>query len=324
MKNPPLSHQKVSHHKNAKIKGTLAPELLLQANPHCFVLFPIQHNDIWRMYKKAEASFWTAEEIDLSSDAVDWDGLSTTKQHFILHVLAFFAASDGIVNENLSSNFATEVTLPEARCFYGFQIALAPMATQATAAAAANTLANELTAAKATVTQATAQKDLARAISLQAQTIAEEAAHGREQARLGLEEARGMRATVIDPIEIAQADEQVEIAEITHCELDRVATEKGHIAYGANAFNERACEEYEEAMKTLTNLRERFVRNNDNGTPSDSASMSSRGSTTTPRTTTSTLSSVSTNAGIITQTPGTILPGNPYVPRLTDSNKMLA
>ena len=324
MKNPPLSHQKVSHHKNAKIKGTLAPELLLQANPHCFVLFPIQHNDIWRMYKKAEASFWTAEEIDLSSDAVDWDGLSTTEQHFILHVLAFFAASDGIVNENLSSNFATEVTSPEARCFYGFQIASAPMATQATAAAAANTLANELTAAKATVTQATAQKDLARAISLQAQTIAEEAAHGREQARLGLEEARGMRATVIDPIEIAQADEQVEIAEITHCELDRVATEKGHIAYGANAFNERACEEYEEAMKTLTNLRERFVRNNDNGTPSDSASMSSRGSTTTPRTTTSTLSSVSTNAGIITQTPGTILPGNPYVPRLTDSNKMLA
>jgi ribonucleoside-diphosphate reductase subunit M2 len=124
MKNPPLSHRKVSHHKNAKIKGTLAPEPLLQANPHCFVLFPIQHNDIWRMYKKAEASFWTAEEIDLSSDAVDWDGLSTTKQHFILHVLAFFAASDGIVNENLSSNFATEVTSPEARCFYGFQIAV--------------------------------------------------------------------------------------------------------------------------------------------------------------------------------------------------------
>ena len=76
------------------------------------------------MYKKAEASFWTAEEIDLSSDAVDWDGLSTTEQHFILHVLAFFAASDGIVNENLSSNFATEITSPEARCFYGFQIAV--------------------------------------------------------------------------------------------------------------------------------------------------------------------------------------------------------
>ena len=76
------------------------------------------------MYKKAEASFWTAEEIDLSSDAADWDRLSTTEQHFILHVLAFFTVSDGIVNENLSSNFATEVTSPEARCFYGFQIAV--------------------------------------------------------------------------------------------------------------------------------------------------------------------------------------------------------
>jgi hypothetical protein len=123
VKTPPPSNRKVSHHKNAKIKGTLAPELLLQANPHHFVLFPIQHNDILRMYKKAEASFWTAEEIDLSSDAVDWGGLSTTEQHFILHVLAFFAASDGIINENLSSNFATKVTSPEARCFYGFQIA---------------------------------------------------------------------------------------------------------------------------------------------------------------------------------------------------------
>ena len=72
------------------------------------------------MYKKAEASFWTAEEIDLSADIVDWERLSTTEQHFISHVLAFFAASDGIVNENLS----TEITLPEARCFYGFQIAV--------------------------------------------------------------------------------------------------------------------------------------------------------------------------------------------------------
>ena len=135
----------------------------------------------------------------------------------------------------------------------------APMATQATAAAAANTLANELTAAKATVSNATAQKDLARAISLQAQTIAEDAARSREQARLGLEEACGMRVTVIDPIEIAQADKQVKLAEITLCELDRVATKKGHIAYGVNAFNERACEDYEEAMKMLTSLCERFL-----------------------------------------------------------------
>jgi ribonucleoside-diphosphate reductase subunit M2 len=76
------------------------------------------------MYKKAEASFWTAEEIDLSADLTDWVRLSDTERHFISHVLAFFAASDGIVNENLSSNFTTEVTVPKARCFYGFQIAV--------------------------------------------------------------------------------------------------------------------------------------------------------------------------------------------------------
>jgi ribonucleotide reductase beta subunit family protein with ferritin-like domain len=72
------------------------------------------------MYKQAEASFWTAKEIDLKTDTTDWDRLTDSKRHFISHVLAFFAASDGIVNENLSSNFAAEVTSPEARCFYGF------------------------------------------------------------------------------------------------------------------------------------------------------------------------------------------------------------
>jgi ribonucleotide reductase beta subunit family protein with ferritin-like domain len=76
------------------------------------------------MYKKTKASFWTAEEIDLSADLTDWVRLSDTERHFISHVLAFFAASDGIVNENLSSNFTTEVTVPEARCLYGFQIAV--------------------------------------------------------------------------------------------------------------------------------------------------------------------------------------------------------
>merc|ERR1712137_264029 len=76
------------------------------------------------MYKKAEASFWTAEEIDLADDLRHWDKLNTSEKHFISHILAFFAASDGIVNENLASNFATEVTIPEARCFYGFQIAV--------------------------------------------------------------------------------------------------------------------------------------------------------------------------------------------------------
>jgi ribonucleotide reductase beta subunit family protein with ferritin-like domain len=76
------------------------------------------------MYKKAEASFWTSEEIDLGSDMVDWEKLGDGERHFISHVLAFFAASDGIVNENLAANFMTEVQSPEARCFYGFQIAV--------------------------------------------------------------------------------------------------------------------------------------------------------------------------------------------------------
>lgn len=99
-------------------------EPLLEANPHRFVLFPIQHQDIWQMYKKAEASFWTVEEVDLSKDNKDWEALSNNERHFISHVLAFFAASDGIVNENLVSRFANEVQLPEARCFYGFQVAI--------------------------------------------------------------------------------------------------------------------------------------------------------------------------------------------------------
>ena len=86
-------------------------------------LFPIKHKDIWEMYKKAEASFWTAEEIDLSPDLQHWERkLNEDEKHFIKHVLAFFAASDGIVNENLAVNFMKEVQYPEARCFYGFQI----------------------------------------------------------------------------------------------------------------------------------------------------------------------------------------------------------
>ncbi|MBI3252885.1 MAG: ribonucleotide-diphosphate reductase subunit beta [Candidatus Omnitrophica bacterium] len=97
-------------------------ELLLEENRDRFVLFPIRHEDLWKMYKKAEASFWTAEEIDLSHDLKDWDRLSDNERFFITRVLAFFAASDGIVNENLAVNFMREVQLPEARCFYGFQI----------------------------------------------------------------------------------------------------------------------------------------------------------------------------------------------------------
>jgi len=96
---------------------------ILEENKDRFVLFPIKYKDIWEFYKKAEASFWTAEEIDLASDATDWNNkLNDNERHFIKHVLAFFAASDGIVNENLAVNFLNEVQYPEARCFYGFQI----------------------------------------------------------------------------------------------------------------------------------------------------------------------------------------------------------
>lgn len=98
-------------------------EPILQDNKDRFVVFPIQHDDIWEFYKKAEASFWTAEEVDLSSDMHDWQNkLNKDERYFISHVLAFFAASDGIVNENLAINFVQEVQYPEARFFYGFQI----------------------------------------------------------------------------------------------------------------------------------------------------------------------------------------------------------
>ncbi len=103
---------------------TEALEPILQENPNRFVLFPIQHADIWQWYKKAEASIWTAEEIDLSQDMKDWNELNDGERHFISHVLAFFAASDGIVNENLAENFVNEVQYTEAKFFYGFQIAM--------------------------------------------------------------------------------------------------------------------------------------------------------------------------------------------------------
>jgi len=97
-------------------------ELLLRENKDRFVILPINYPKIWEMYKKCEASFWTAEEIDLSDDMKDWAKMNDGERYFISHVLAFFAASDGIVNENLAVNFMSEVQLPEARCFYGFQI----------------------------------------------------------------------------------------------------------------------------------------------------------------------------------------------------------
>ena len=98
-------------------------EPLLKENKKRFVIFPIQHHDIWEWYKKSEASFWTAEEIDLHQDLSDWaNKLNDDERYFIKHILAFFAASDGIVNENLAENFVNEVQYSEAKFFYGFQI----------------------------------------------------------------------------------------------------------------------------------------------------------------------------------------------------------
>ncbi|MFN5032676.1 MAG: ribonucleotide-diphosphate reductase subunit beta [Flavobacteriia bacterium] len=100
-------------------------EPILEENKNRFVLFPIQHDDIWNYYKRAEASFWTAEEIDLSPDLIDWENkLNDDERHFVKHVLAFFAASDGIVNENLAEHFLSEVQYTEAKFFYGFQITM--------------------------------------------------------------------------------------------------------------------------------------------------------------------------------------------------------
>ncbi|XP_023373914.1 ribonucleoside-diphosphate reductase subunit M2 B isoform X2 [Otolemur garnettii] len=97
-------------------------EPLLRKSSRRFVIFPIQYPDIWKMYKQAQASFWTAEEVDLSKDLPHWNKLKSDEKCFISHILAFFAASDGIVNENLVERFSQEVQVPEARCFYGFQI----------------------------------------------------------------------------------------------------------------------------------------------------------------------------------------------------------
>jgi ribonucleoside-diphosphate reductase beta chain len=102
----------------------LPMEPILKENKDRFVLFPIRHHDIWKFYKQAEASFWTAEEIDLGHDLRDWANLNDGERHFITHVLAFFAASDGIVNENLAEHFVSEVQYTEAKFFYGFQIAI--------------------------------------------------------------------------------------------------------------------------------------------------------------------------------------------------------
>ena len=97
-------------------------EKILQENKDRFVIFPIQHNDIWEYYTQHQAAFWTAEEVDLTEDIRDWENLTDNEKYFIKNVLSFFAASDGIVNENLAENFLKEVQYPEAKFFYGFQL----------------------------------------------------------------------------------------------------------------------------------------------------------------------------------------------------------
>ncbi|XP_038056377.1 ribonucleoside-diphosphate reductase subunit M2 B-like [Patiria miniata] len=105
-------------------KDELSEEPLLRPNPGRYVILPIRYPLIWKFYKKAQASFWTCEEVDLGRDLKDWQTLKSSEQYFIKHILAFFAASDGIVNENLVERFGQEVQIPEARCFYGFQMAM--------------------------------------------------------------------------------------------------------------------------------------------------------------------------------------------------------
>jgi ribonucleotide reductase beta subunit family protein with ferritin-like domain len=107
---------------NKKVTEEKKPEPILTVNPSRFVLFPLQNMEVWEMYKKHLSLFWVATEIDFAQDKKDWESLNEDEQHFLKWVFAFFAASDGIVNENLGDNFMTEVQLPEARCFYGFQI----------------------------------------------------------------------------------------------------------------------------------------------------------------------------------------------------------
>lgn len=114
-----MSETKLSTETNTQIV-----EPILAENKNRFVLFPIKYHNLWQAYKKAESSFWTAEEIDFSKDLDDWNKLNDNEQYFIKNIIAFFAGSDGIVLENLVGNFCNEIQIPEARCFYGFQIAI--------------------------------------------------------------------------------------------------------------------------------------------------------------------------------------------------------
>ena len=123
----PLEHDQRSTGSTAGSSGLWNrddDEPMLQDNEDRFCLLPIKEHAVWKMYKQAEASFWSAEEIDLSTDHKDWEKLNENEQHFITHVLAFFAASDGIVLENLGVRFLKDVQMPEARAFYAFQLAI--------------------------------------------------------------------------------------------------------------------------------------------------------------------------------------------------------
>ncbi|KAI5186950.1 ribonucleoside-diphosphate reductase subunit M2 [Nematocida homosporus] len=118
-----MSELQISERTNNEEKAIESQrEPILEESSNRFVIFPIEYYDIWASYKNAVASFWTVEEVDLSADLADWEKLNEKERHFIKYVLAFFAASDGIVNENLVERFASEVQISEARCFYGFQI----------------------------------------------------------------------------------------------------------------------------------------------------------------------------------------------------------
>jgi len=119
------SNLPINSYENPSDRPIDAEEEILKENPNRFVLFPIRYKDIWQMYKKMEACFWTAEEIDFSKDLEHWEKkLTNNERYFIERIIAFFAGSDGIVLENLMGNFCNEVQIPEARCAYGFQAAI--------------------------------------------------------------------------------------------------------------------------------------------------------------------------------------------------------
>ncbi len=180
------------------------------------------------------------------------------------------------------------------------------------ASAAANTLAKLITVAAAAVTRATSRKDLAHAIAEQARSIADESKKCCTNAHTALEEACCARASTINPIKIAKANKMIKVAEVTVSKLERAATAKGNIAYRANAFTERACNKHHATVNTLKKLHDQAAEGASGNMGSSSSSVSSQGTMTTPRST-STISLTPTRMTPATITPGTIIPGNPYV-----------